>query len=154
MAFKSIQPAPDGRTVVAQATMYFSFGGHRREGVVSDTTFQAIENRERTSTTRFHAWRGTDKWQRIRPGDLVRFFEDKDMSGRSLVAEVTWVGEIDLSTCDEATLEEWSRAEGWTPEHGRAIGARNGKAVWIRYDMRFAPEPKPRDERQMDMFGS
>jgi hypothetical protein len=139
-----------------RASMYFSYGRKKRPEIRSRTTFEAICTGERTSTTRFRSWRGTEKWDRVAPGDLVEFFDDKLMHGNSVIVRVTGVGEINLLTCSDETLEEWSKAEGWLPEEGRKIGVR-GPAVWIRYELAEPrPEPKPQDEnsgdRQLGLF--
>lgn len=122
------------------ATMYFRYGSKKRPGVKSETTFDAILAGERTSTTRFAGWSSSTRWAHIQPGDLVRFYEDKAMRGRSLVVRVREISDIDLRSCDAETLEAWSRAEGWKPEEGRAIAQRNGVALWVRYDL---VEPRP-----------
>lgn len=117
-----------------KASMYFSFGRSRREGVRSATTFAAILAGERTSTTRFASWPGHARWLAAREGDVVRFFEDRDMRGASVDVVVTAPPvEVDLATCDEATLEAWSLAEGWSPAAGRDFGRRNGRGLQVRY---------------------
>ncbi|MPR09857.1 ASCH domain-containing protein [Microvirga tunisiensis] len=119
--------------VAFEATMYFRYGRSKRAGVTAETTFDAILRGERTSTTRFWNWPGTDRWARAKPGQLVRFYADKDKSGRSVLVRVTQVREINLSQSSATELEEWSKAEGWSPQAGREFGAKNGRAVWVQY---------------------
>ena len=117
-----------------KASMYFAFGRSRRGGVRSATTFAAILAGERTSTTRFAVWPGHARWQGVREGDVVRFFEDREMRGASVDVVVTADPvEVDLAACDEATLEAWSLAEGWSREAGRGFGAKNGVGLQVRY---------------------
>jgi hypothetical protein len=134
----------DGRSlkVAIEAGLWFRYGGQRRGGVVSDSTFDAVLCGERTSTTRFERWPGHDLWSVVAPGDLVRFFDDKDHAGRSLVVRVDSVKRVNLWTCDAATLEEWSRSEGWAPEKGRALGGELGPALWFRHTL-VAPALRP-----------
>lgn len=126
-AEKSDEPA-------VKASMYFSYGRDRREGVSSASTFDAILAGERTSTTRFPAWGGYSRWEAMKPGEKVRFFEDREMRGRFVDVRVTGVEPIDLSRCTPERLEAWSQAEGWSPESGRGYGKKFGAGVQIRYE--------------------
>lgn len=130
-----------------RATMYFRYGNRKRPDVTSDTTFDAILVSERTSTTRFAGWESFDRWKTVKVGDLIRFYEDKAMTGRSLLVRIREISEIDLRSCDAAELEAWSRAEGWKPEEGRSLGMRNGIGLWIRFDL-VDPQPRPRPKKQ------
>lgn len=125
-----------------RATMYFTYGRRKRPEVTASSTFDAILRGERTSTTRFDAWRGSDKWAEAHPGDLAEFFPGKVMSGRSLVVRVRDVSRINLATCSDAELESWSRAEGWLPEEGRKLGRQYGPATWVKYEL-VSPKPEP-----------
>jgi hypothetical protein len=118
-----------------EAGLWFSYGSAKRPGVTSRTTFDAVLAGERNSTTRFAAWPGHEAWRRVVPGDLVRFHERRDRSGRSLLVRVASVAPIDLRTCDGATLEAWSMAEGWSCAHGRSLGAELGAALWVRHEL-------------------
>jgi hypothetical protein len=118
-----------------EAGLWFSYGTSKRPEVTSRTTFDAVLRGERNSTTRFAAWPGHEAWKRVAPGELVRFSERKDRTGRTLVVRVTSVSPIDLRTCDEAALETWSVAEGWSREHGRDRGAALGPGLWIRHEL-------------------
>src|SRR3546814_5690531 len=63
-AEKSDEPA-------VKASMYFSYGRDRREGVSSASTFDAILAGARTSTTRFPAWGGYSRREAMKPGEKV-----------------------------------------------------------------------------------
>ena len=117
-----------------KASMYFKFGRDRRSGISSVSTFDAILAGERTSTTRFPAWGGYSRWEAMKPGETVRFFEDKEMRGRFVDVRVTGVEPIDLARCAPDRLEDWSKAEGWSPEAGRGYGQKFGAGVQIRYE--------------------
>lgn len=117
-----------------RGTMYFSYGASRRRGVSAATTFEGILSGERTSTTRFDTWRGSDRWGDLKAGAVVRFFEDKEMNGRFVDVRVTGVDRIDLAKCSEQRLEEWSKAEGWSPQAGRNFGNKDGAGWQVRYE--------------------
>lgn len=134
---KGGRAAPDGRSQSAgpkplEATMYFAYGRDARPGFTPKSTFEAILEGQRTSTTRFKAWGGMERWEQLKQGDEVRFFADKDKSGPSVLVKVAGVRRVDLKSMSEPEIEAWSQAEGWSKEHGRKIGAR-GEAVQIRY---------------------
>lgn len=121
--------------VAVEAGLWFAYGRSARPGVTARTTFDAVLRGERTSTTRFLRWPGHDAWKRLSPGDLVRFHERQDRTGRDLVVRALSVAPIDLRACDEDTLEAWSACEGWSREHGRARGRELGPALWIRHEL-------------------
>lgn len=121
--------------------MYFAYGRRKRPEVTAKTTFDAVLRLERTSTTRFVSWRGFEAWSKVQEGDLVEFFEDRERRGRNLTVEVTGVSALDLASCDEETLDAWSKQEGWLPEEGRKLGQRLGKALWIQYKL-VSPAPE------------
>lgn len=126
------------------ASMYFSFSPNsKRPELVSRTCFEAVQRGERTSTTRFRGQRGFDRWAGVVPGDLVRFYEDRDCRGEFVEVRVTGIEEIDLASCSDERLEAWSRAEGWTAAAGRGFGAKNGKGIQIHYALVGEPRRDP-----------
>lgn len=129
------KPAGTPDAVALEATMYFRYGQERRPGVTADSTFEAILLGERTSTTRFDIWAGTERWGRLPAGSRVRFFEDKEKTGRHVDVIVDSVKRIDLSSASSAELDDWSAAEGWSVEHARAISRGRGPGYQIRYHM-------------------
>lgn len=139
--------------VCIEAGLWFAYGRSSRPGVTARTTFDAVLVGQRTSTTRFRRWPGHDAWARARPGDLVRFHERRDRSGRSLVVRIASVSPLDLSRCSPEELEAWSLAEGWSTEYGRARGRELGPALWIRHDLiRPEGEPSAPVQGQMTLF--
>lgn len=121
------------------ATMYFRYGQQKRPGVVADTTFDAILNGERTSTTRFDTWKGSEKWRAAVPGDTIKFYADADFSGRSVIVTITKVIRINLSEFTEEQYDEWSRLEGWSVKHAKSLMAL-GPATQIIYTMTTQPK--------------
>jgi hypothetical protein len=119
--------------VVKQATMYFAFGKDRRPGVQANTTFHAIVLGERTSTTRFKGWRGSMEWLSLKAGDIVRFYDDRKMKGRSLLVEVESATLIDMSTFDDDAFERWSAVEGWSIAAAKRFASQCGEGVQVRY---------------------
>lgn len=159
----TVFPGPDktrasdlGKPVL-QASMYFAYDGKQREGLESSNTFDAIERGERTSTTRFPKWGGIERWEALKAGDVVRFFEDREMQGRSVDVVVGQVRPIDLAKMPPAELAEWSRAEGWNESAGRDFGRRYGPGVQITYALPDAADggrggAMARPPVQADMF--
>lgn len=126
-------PIDEHTPVKEKASMYFAFGWEARPDVKSQTTFDAILEGERTSTTRFDKWKGSDRWGQLRKGDLVRFYEDREMKGKSVVVKVDSVERIDMRTLDDRQREEWSKAEGWSTLHAKKSAERYGAGFQIRY---------------------
>jgi len=117
-----------------KASMYFAYGRDARPGLRSRSTFEAILAGERTSTTRFPAWPGYERWKGLKAGDSVRFFEDREMRGRFVDVVVTDTPkEIDLASCSQAAISGWSLAEGWSESAGRGYGRKYGPGLQIRY---------------------
>src|SRR3546814_19747257 len=89
----------------------------------------------------------------MKPGEKVRFCEDREMRGRFVDVRVTGVEPIDLSRCSPERPEAWSQAEGWSPESGRGYGKKFGAGVQIRYEpipgQEILAEPHRDDDRQL-----
>lgn len=121
----------------AKATMYFTYGKSAREDLLAKgpgySTFEAILDGERTSTTRYDSWRGSERWRDYKEGDRIRFFEDKEMKGRSVVVEVLDVMRIDHRGASKEALDRWSKAEGWSADYGRHSAEKNGAGTQLRY---------------------
>lgn len=122
-----------GKPIAEKGSMYFSYGWEARPDVKSHRTFDAILDGERTSTTRFDKWKGSERWGRLKRGDLVRFYEDKAMKGKSVVVRVDSVERIDMRTLNDAQREEWSKAEGWSTLHANKSAERYGAGYQVRY---------------------
>ena len=130
---KGRYPFDENTQVAMPATMYFKYGAHARPGIKSASTFDAILDGERTSTTRYDEWPQSARWGKLEKGDLVRFFEDKHMKGRSVIVRVDSVERIDMRTMSEAQREEWSKAEGWSVEHCRDSARSHSGGYQVRY---------------------
>lgn len=123
-----------------KASMYFKYGNSRREGFKSETTFDAILEGERTSTTRYKEWGPLERWEKLEPGAVVRFYEDKEMRGRSVDVVVTGLQRISLRDMNEKQLEEWSKVEGWSVAHAKESARKYSEGVQIRYALPESPE--------------
>ncbi|WP_298842278.1 macro domain-containing protein [uncultured Salinicola sp.] len=122
-----------GEPIAEKGSMYFAFGWEARPDVKSQTTFDAILDGERTSTTRFDKWKNSDRWGKLKRGDLVRFYEDREMEGKSVVVRVDSVERIDMRTLTDEGREKWSKAEGWSTLHAKKSAERYGAGFQIRY---------------------
>lgn len=123
-----------------RASMYFNFGNQAREGMKSSSTFEAIQNGERTSTTRFPSWGSLEKWESLEPGSVVRFYSDKEMRGESVDVVITGTNRINLAAASKEDIASWSQSEGWSEAAGRDFGKRYGEGVQIRYALPGTPE--------------
>lgn len=123
-----------------KASMYFKYGNSRREGFTAETTFDAILKGERTSTTRYKEWGALERWEKLSPGSVVRFYEDKEMRGRSVDVVVTSLQRVSLREMDDRQLDEWSKVEGWSVAHGRVSARKYSEGVQIRYALPDSPE--------------
>lgn len=119
--------------IAAKASMYFRFDGKSRPDVTALTTFEAIQRGQRRATTRFPAWPGYRTWETLKSGDVVRFFADRACVGAFVDCVIESKTYIDLARCSDATMEEWSRAEGWIAQEGRQLGRRYGVGLHVCY---------------------
>ena len=94
--------------------MWESYGNQAGKGIKSKTTLQAIENGERTATTR---WAHYDYWKDVKEGDIV-LFEDND--GNSIRVKITkapaYLREGKNKTDWNKIRKEWCKKEGWSEE--------------------------------------
>lgn len=126
-------PINEDTAVAKSASMYFNYGWKGRSDVKSESTFEAILEGERTSTTRFDKWSSSKDWNNVKKGDFVRFFEDKEMKGRSVVVKVESIERINMATFTEAQHEAWSKAEGWSVLHSKENAKEGASGLQIRY---------------------
>lgn len=118
---------------VLEAGMYFSFNGRQRPEVAAQTTFDAILSGDRTATTRFDTWPGTERWREVSPGDVIRFFSEKGNRGRSVDVVITGRHDVDLGKMADHQLERWSQLEGWSPEAAKRDFASAGRGIQLTY---------------------
>jgi hypothetical protein len=106
--------APEGSTPVMEGTMYFPYGPND-PGAQYGTTFRAIQEGARTSTTRYKDWPQYERYSALKPGDVVRFWSTKERGkGESVdvvVKSVRKITEADLAPTAPATaVGPWTRA--------------------------------------------
>lgn len=121
--------------IALNAGLWYAYGREARPDIQSRTTFQAVIAGERVSTTRFLSWPGHRRWAALKPGDLVRLYAERDMKGASLVVEIESSRDINLATCSEELIQQWSRCEGWSVSKGRGLGKALGPALWLRHKL-------------------
>lgn len=84
--------------------------GSKRTDVKSNTTLEAIQNGERTATTRFTKDGNIPYWSKLRVGDIVEWH---DQVGNKVKVRIT----KPLTKLPKDTnAEEWSKKEGWSVE--------------------------------------
>ena len=137
-------PDPNAALPVAfDAGMYYAYGKRGRAGLKAKTCFEAIENGERTSTTRFESDSPAQfkKWAALKPGDRVRVWSGKwdqaqgAFTGRSLIVEVTHApGRIRLERISPEGAARWEATEGWSRDEIYTFIRRGyAEALYIRY---------------------
>ena len=98
-------------TIKYYGTMYFFYWKWKRDDIKSLTTFEAIKNWERTSSTWNRNWcEKANKW------DVIRFYNSNkiwiwDFIDVELIEKPV---RINLSTMSEWELEQWSKNEWWS----------------------------------------
>lgn len=91
--------------------VYKEHVGGKRADVKSDTTLEAIQNGERTATTRYVKEGNIPYWSTLKVGDIVEWHDEK---GNKVKVKITKpLTKLPLDT----NAEEWSKKEGWSVEH-------------------------------------
>ena len=123
-----------------EGTMSFQYGDNKRDDVVSDNTFEAILQGERTATTRYYTNDAYAYWAKAKPGQIIKFWSgDKIGEGQMLLVKVTDKRLIDFSKMSDEEIEDWSKLEGWSFEYGakhRNPGfSESNKGIQILYEL-------------------
>lgn len=71
--------------VQLEGSMTFKYDGQQRQGVLAETTIDAIRLGERTATTRYESDKNIDYWRQAKVGDRIKFKSGKDF----VIVEVT-----------------------------------------------------------------
>ena len=138
-----VAPPPQAsNSRMLRANMNFPFKGQARPEVTAKNTFDAIKNGERTATTRFDAWQGTEKWANAKPGDTVEF---TSADGEKLHVRVKSVDRVDMGAMSPDQLEAWSKAEGWSVDHAKGYANREepGHRQGYQIHFEYLPEIRP-----------
>jgi hypothetical protein len=110
---KEIKPKIDSsKKISAKGKMTFSYGGNKRSGVTSTTTFEAIKNGERTATTRYESDGHIDYWKNLKEGDIIEW---ESANGEKVLVEVT--KPLHKLVGSGKTAEQWSKLEGWSVDY-------------------------------------
>jgi len=100
------------KKISAKGKMTFSYGGNKRSGVTSTTTFEAIKNGERTATTRYESDGHIDYWKNLKEGDIIEW---ESANGEKVLVEVT--KPLHKLVGSGKTAEQWSKLEGWSVDY-------------------------------------
>lgn len=92
--------------------MAYSFNGNQREDVISNSTIEAIINKERTATTRYESDGNIEYWKQAQVGDIVEF-HNEDKKTKVYVKITKPLTQLD----NIVNSEEWSKKEGWSIEY-------------------------------------
>lgn len=100
---------------VMSISMNFDYKDKKRKDIKSTSTIEAIENGERTATTRYDRGGYNTNYlrelDRLKIGDIVEFTNE---SGKKIYAKIT----KPLTKLSKNTnAEEWSKKEGWSVDY-------------------------------------
>jgi hypothetical protein len=95
-----------------QGNMTYSYGNNKRNDIISDTTFDAIVNGERTATTRYGDNDKINYWKNAKVGDIITW---KSADGRTVDVIVTKA--LTPLKGSGKTVEDWSKLEGWSVDY-------------------------------------
>ena len=93
----------------------FEFGKNARRDVISKTTFDAVVNGERTSTTRVNKF-ADQAFKSVEPGHVIEFTSGDGRKVRVVVEDVLAVR---LSKDDKSIVQVKSKVDGSWKEYGR-----------------------------------
>jgi len=100
------------KKISAKGKMTFSYGGIKRSGVTSTTTFEVVKNGERTATTRYESDGHIDYWKNLKEGDIIEW---ESANGEKVLVEVT--KPLHKLVGSGKTAEQWSKLEGWSVDY-------------------------------------
>ena len=96
---------------VKRGKMSFNYGNNKRTDIDSQSTFEAIINRERTATTRYESHGHLEYWKDLKLGDIVEF---RDNNSNKVYVKITKpLTKLSVTT----SAEEWSKKEGWSVDY-------------------------------------
>lgn len=125
--YKSIGQILDEKQFIP-VQMTFEYRGRQRDDVMSKTTFDAILNGERTSTTRYVGDKGEEFWENAKVGQVVQFVSG---DGRTLYAVID-----NIMPLTNVTRETWSKTEGWSTEYyDKEVAPKVDKGTYIKYSL-------------------
>jgi len=110
--FNQEKSESSNKFISAKGKMTFSYGNNKRDDVKSDTTFEAIQNGERTATTRYESDGHINYWKNLKIGDIVEW---EGANGEKQLVEIT--KPLHKLTGSGKTAEEWSKLEGWSVDY-------------------------------------
>lgn len=100
-----------------QSTMYFQYGNDKRDDIKSTSTFDAIINWERTSSTYGDDFNKKRAWvSQAKKWDIVRFWNSNKIWDWKYV-DVELIEDpkkIELYNMNDVELEDWSKNEWWS----------------------------------------
>lgn len=142
----SIQPTPK-----AKGKMTFSYGKNKRDDITSTTTFEAIQNGERTATTRYESDGHIEYWKSLKEGDVIEW---ESKTGEKVLVRVT----KPLTKLPKTTkAETWSKKEGWSTEYyKKEVKPRLDEAWQIEYELldtkNIQTQQKPSKKKSLDDY--
>ena len=127
-----------------EVAMYFPYDRQQRSEVHSKTTFEAVIQGERKSTTRYSGDGHLDFWLSFKKGTLLKCRSTRDKNDSKVEYVYVEITEDPTEITpdminDPAFLERWSKAEGWSQEYLKKSAqehfAKGERIYWIQYKL-------------------
>ena len=103
--------------------MKYKYGNYKRSDVTADSTIEAIENGERTATTRFESDGHLDYWKKARVGDIIEFTDGatsiKVVVTKPLTKLVSSDKSVQLSLFDDMSDQDRKDIQDQIDEHNK-----------------------------------
>lgn len=115
---------------VGYITMNMNYNNEKRNDIISNNTFDAIINGERTATTRYKKDGKLNYITKFKVGDII---EIRKTGYPSIYVRITKAGYLPKNT----SAEKWSKKEGWNIEHFNRVvkpEIEKGEAYQIEFE--------------------
>jgi uncharacterized protein YqfB (UPF0267 family) len=131
--------------------MTYPYRNNKRADVVSETTFDAVVNGERTATTRYESQGNMDYWKQAKVGDIITF-KDKTFSN---TVDVVVTKEFQPLKGSGKTPEQWSKLEGWNIDYfNRNVRPKLDEAWQIEFKLVTEPIAAQETETNLPPAGT
>jgi guanosine-3',5'-bis(diphosphate) 3'-pyrophosphohydrolase len=134
-----------------EGLMTYPYRNNKRADVVSETTFDAVVNGERTATTRYESQGNMDYWKQAKVGDIITF-KDKTFSN---TVDVVVTKEFQPLKGSGKTPEQWSKLEGWNIDYfNRNVRPKLDEAWQIEFKLVTEPIAAQETETNLPPAGT
>lgn len=107
-----VTSSSENKERVFRGKMTYNYGTNKREDIISQSTFEAIEKGERTATTRYENDGNIDYWKQAKIGDIIEF-----EGNNNTIIKVEVTKPLHKLEGSGKTPEQWSKLEGWSVDY-------------------------------------